>query len=190
MAANESSNAFPFTVNFTPFHDRVLVLQASVDEADTGHIVIPDSQKEPPLEGHVIAVGPGRMEFGQHIKPSCQPGNRVLFSKFAGVEVTVDGVVYLLMRDEEILGRRPATQGSGNRSQGTDKPADHAPIPQADGDSIEEALATGPVSIEQARRIHGVLRLPSEQCNCCDDRTFHEWDCPIAVRVRQQRRSA
>ena len=96
----------PPEVNFKPFHDRVLVLQAKADDGPAGNIVIPDNDREPPLEGRVVAVGPGRVEFGGFVSPSADVGDVVLFAKYAGVDVVVDGVAYLLLRDEELLGRR------------------------------------------------------------------------------------
>lgn len=99
-------------VGFKPFHDRVLVKQAEVDETHAGKIVIPDSQKEKPLEGLVVAVGPGKVEWGGFVSPACQVGDTVLFGKYAGAEITVDGEEYLLLRDEEVLGRRTAAAKS------------------------------------------------------------------------------
>ncbi len=102
-------------VNFKPFHDRVLVLRALAEEAPAGNIVIPDNEKEPPLEGRVIARGPGRVEMGGWVSPSAEPGDVVLFDKYAGVPVVVDGQEYLLLRDEELLGRRQQKLTEGQK---------------------------------------------------------------------------
>lgn len=94
-----------------PHMDRVLVKQFPAPEQAAGAIVIPDSQKTPPLEGEVMAVGKGRFEYGHLIAPGVSVGDHVLFADYAGVSVTVDGEEYLLMRSEEIL----ATRMSKNR---------------------------------------------------------------------------
>ena len=92
---------------FTPFGDRLLVKQdAGEAEQKGGLIHIPDSQREPPLEGVVVAAGRGRYEYGQLAPTEAQAGDRILFARYAGTEIWVDGEVYLLIRDEEVLGRR------------------------------------------------------------------------------------
>lgn len=95
-------------VEFTPFGDRVLVKQDGDGGADDahGHISIPDSQKEPPLEGTVLRTGAGRWAQGVLEIPEAEEGDRVLFGRYAGTPIWVDGREYLLLRDEEILGRR------------------------------------------------------------------------------------
>lgn len=93
-------------VNFTPFHDRVLVKRQEAVRKRIGAIELPDSQSEPPLEGMVVKVGEGGRQFGQLVVPSAQVGDSVLFARFAGVEIEIDGEEYLLLRDEEILGAR------------------------------------------------------------------------------------
>jgi chaperonin GroES len=94
-------------VEFVPYHDRVLVKQDEAKEKTSGRIEIPDSQREPPLEGVVLAVGPGRAEMGQFIPVTAQVGEQVVFGKYGGTPITIDGIQYLILRDEEILGRRP-----------------------------------------------------------------------------------
>jgi chaperonin GroES len=103
----------PEAVDFEPFHDRVLVRQdeAAGEEARPGGIVVPDNQKERPLEGRVMATGPGRHELGVFIPVACAVGDQVLFGQFAGTKVVVGGVEYLILRDEEILGRRMQKTG-------------------------------------------------------------------------------
>jgi len=89
---------------FTPLHDRVLIRR--VEEADTvrGGIIIPDSAKEKPQEGIVIAVGTGKFEKGQTIPLAVKDGYHVLFGKYAGTEIKIDGEELLIVREEEILG--------------------------------------------------------------------------------------
>ncbi len=88
----------------TPLHDRVLVRR--VEEADTagGGIIIPDTAKEKPQEGIVIAVGTGKYEKGQTIPLAVKDNDRILFGKYAGAEIKIDGEEFLILREEEILG--------------------------------------------------------------------------------------
>ena len=87
-----------------PLNVRVLVLQSAEEEVTSGGIIIPDTAKEKPLEGKVIATGPGYTGKDGTITPlEVKPGDRVLFSKYAGTEVTVNGVKHLFMREDEIL---------------------------------------------------------------------------------------
>lgn len=110
-------------VKFVPFHDRVLVKQDSISETGTGRIQIPDSQKEPPLEGIVIAVGPGRIEMGQFIPVAADLDQHVVFGKYAGTPIFIDGVEYLILRDEEILGQRPEDEDDDSRAVREPAPA-------------------------------------------------------------------
>ena len=90
---------------FTPLHDRVLVRRVESDEKTKGGLIIPDSAKEKPAEGEVIAVGEGaRKDSGELIAPSVKPGDRVLFGKWSGTEVTLDGKEVLIMKESDILG--------------------------------------------------------------------------------------
>lgn len=90
-----------------PFGDRVLVKQDAEGADRTGGLIqIPESQQEPPLEGLVLKVGRGRYEYGQLIPTEARPGDHVLFAKYAGTPLWIDGEEYLLLRDEEILGIR------------------------------------------------------------------------------------
>jgi chaperonin GroES len=88
----------------TPLHDRVLVRR--VEEADTaaGGIIIPDTAKEKPQEGIVIAVGTGKYEKGHTIPLAVKDNDRILFGKYAGAEIKIDDEEYLILREEEILG--------------------------------------------------------------------------------------
>ena len=87
-----------------PLHDRVIVKRIEEEERTKGGIIIPDTAKEKPQEGQVIAVGPGRREDGKVIKPDVKAGDRILFSKYSGTEVKLDGEEHIIMREEDILG--------------------------------------------------------------------------------------
>lgn len=93
------------TVNVTPLHDRVLVRRMDSKETAKGGIIIPDSAKEKPQEGEVVAIGPGKVEKGQRVSLDVAVGDRILFGKYTGSDITVDGQEYLILREEEILGR-------------------------------------------------------------------------------------
>ena len=93
------------TVNVTPLHDRVLVRRMDSKETAKGGIIIPDSAKEKPQEGEVVAIGPGKVEKGQRVPLDVAVGDRILFGKYTGSDITVDGQGYLILREEEILGR-------------------------------------------------------------------------------------
>jgi chaperonin GroES len=87
-----------------PLHDRVLLKRFEEKEVVKGGIIIPDTAKEKPMEGEVIAVGPGKMlEDGKRSPMDVKPGDRILFGKYAGSEIKVDDVDYVIMREEEIL---------------------------------------------------------------------------------------
>jgi len=87
-----------------PLGDRVLVKRSEAEEKTAGGIVLPDSAKEKPKEGEVIAVGGGKTaETGERVALTVKKGDRVLFTSYAGNEVKVDGEEYLLMREEDIL---------------------------------------------------------------------------------------
>jgi len=88
----------------TPLHDRVLVRRIQEAETVRGGIIIPDSAKEKPQEGIVIAVGTGRHEKGQTIPLAVKEGDRVLFGKYSGSEIKIDGEELLIMKEDEILG--------------------------------------------------------------------------------------
>jgi len=88
-----------------PLQDRVLIRRIEAQEEYRGGIVIPDSAKEKPQEGEVVAVGDGKvLESGQTIKPSVKEGDLILFGKYSGTEVKLDDEDYLIMREDEILG--------------------------------------------------------------------------------------
>ena len=90
---------------FRPLHDRVVVKRIEADEKSKGGIIIPDTAKEKPSEGEVVAVGPGgRDENGKLIPIGVKSGDRVLFGKWSGTEVKLDGVEYLIMKESDIMG--------------------------------------------------------------------------------------
>ncbi len=90
-------------VNITPLHDRVLVRRLEEEETAKGGIIIPDTAKEKPHEGEVIAVGNGKMEKGRRIPLDVKVGDRILFGKYTGNDIKIDGQEYLILREEEIL---------------------------------------------------------------------------------------
>ena len=88
-----------------PLHDRVLVKRFNEEERSKGGIIIPDSAKEKPIQGEIIAVGQGRIgEDGKVRALDVKKGDRVLFGKYAGTEIKIDGEEFLMMREEDILG--------------------------------------------------------------------------------------
>ena len=92
-------------MKFRPLGDRVLVKRVEEEEKTKGGIIIPDTAKEKPQEGEVVAVGPGaRDEDGKHIQPEVLAGDRILFGKWSGTEVKVDGEDLLIMKESDILG--------------------------------------------------------------------------------------
>ena len=92
-------------MKFTPLHDRVVVKRLEGEEKTKGGIIIPDTAKEKPQEGEIVAVGPGgRDESGKLIPIDVHAGDRVLFGKWSGTEVKIDGVDYLIMKESDIMG--------------------------------------------------------------------------------------
>ena len=92
-------------MGFRPLHDRVLVRRVEADEKTAGGIIIPDTAKEKPQEGEVVAVGPGaRDEAGKLIPIDLKPGDRVLFGKWSGTEVKIDGEELLIMKESDVMG--------------------------------------------------------------------------------------
>ena len=93
------------TPKFTPLHDRVLVRRVEEQESVRGGIIIPDSAKEKPQEGEVIAVGKGKSNDEGKVFPlDVKAGDRILFGKYSGTEITLDGDEFIIMREEEVLG--------------------------------------------------------------------------------------
>jgi chaperonin GroES len=98
-------------MKFRPLHDRVVVKRIEAEEKTAGGIIIPDTAKEKPQQGEIIAVGPGgRDETGKLIPLDVQVGDRVLFGKWSGTEVKLDGVEYLIMKESDIMGVLLETQ--------------------------------------------------------------------------------
>ena len=92
-------------MGFRPLHDRVLVRRVEADEKTSGGIIIPDTAKEKPMQGEVLAVGPGvRNEDGDLIALDVKPGDRILFGKWSGTEVKLDGDELLIMKESDLLG--------------------------------------------------------------------------------------
>jgi chaperonin GroES len=92
-------------MKFRPLHDRVVVKRIEAEEKTAGGIIIPDTAKEKPQQGEVVAVGPGgRDEAGKLVPIDLQVGDRVLFGKWSGTEVKIDGTEYLIMKENDIMG--------------------------------------------------------------------------------------
>ncbi len=92
-------------MGFRPLHDRVVVRRIDADEKTAGGIIIPDTAKEKPSEGEIVAVGPGaRNDKGERIAPELKAGDRVLFGKWSGTEVRIAGEDLLIMKESDILG--------------------------------------------------------------------------------------
>ena len=87
-----------------PLHDRVIVKRIKEEEKTKGGIIIPDTAKEKPQEGRVIVVGPGKHEDGKVIPLDVKAGDKILFGKYAGAEIKLNGEEHLIMREEDILG--------------------------------------------------------------------------------------
>ena len=88
-----------------PLQDRILVKRLASEEKTAGGIIIPDNAKEKPMEGEVVAIGNGkRLDDGSLLKPDLKVGDTILFSKYAGSEVKIDGDEHLVMREDDILG--------------------------------------------------------------------------------------
>jgi chaperonin GroES len=92
-------------MKFRPLHDRVVVKRIDAEEKSAGGIIIPDTAKEKPSQGEIIAVGPGgRDEAGKLVPLDVKTGDRILFGKWSGTEVKIDGVEYLIMKESDIMG--------------------------------------------------------------------------------------
>jgi len=92
-------------MNIRPLHDRIVVKRIEEKETVQGGIIIPDSAKEKPQEGEVVAVGKGkRLEDGKVVPLDVKAGDRILFGKYSGNEIKIDGEEYLIMREDEVLG--------------------------------------------------------------------------------------
>ena len=111
-------------MKFRPLHDRVVVRRVDAEENTAGGIIIPDTAKEKPQQGEVLAVGPGkRDETGKLVPLDVQAGDQILFGKWSGTEVKVDGEDLLIMKEDDIMGvvdeaAKSKTTGSASRKAG------------------------------------------------------------------------
>ncbi len=144
-------------MKFRPLHDRVVVRRLDAEEKTAGGIIIPDTAKEKPMEGEVIAVGPGaRNEQGQLVALDVKAGDRILFGKWSGTEVKIDGEELLIMKESDIMGII-----EGRRRRPRRRPPDRAvrPIPT---DQSEEEVDTwlpktfGSAAMPAQRMLRGV----------------------------------
>ena len=107
-------------MNIRPLYDRIVVKRIAVEEEGADGIFIPDTAKEKPQQGEVVAVGTGKQLEGGHIVPiDVQVGDRILFGKYSGSEIKLDGEEYLIMREDEVLGmfsELPGKSEGGERS--------------------------------------------------------------------------
>jgi chaperonin GroES len=91
-------------MDFRPLHDRILIKRLEQGEEKRGGIIIPDSAKEKPQQGEVKAVGSGKLlETGDRVPPEVKPGDRILFGKYSGSDIKLDGEEYLILKEDEIL---------------------------------------------------------------------------------------
>jgi chaperonin GroES len=92
-------------MNIRPLHDRVVIKRLDATESKQGSIIIPDSAKEKPQQGEVVSVGSGKLdEKGERVPMDVKAGDRILFGKYSGSEIKVDGKEYVIFREDEILG--------------------------------------------------------------------------------------
>ena len=108
-------------MDFRPLHDRVVIRRLNAEERTTGGIIIPDTAQEKPMQGEVIAVGPGaRNEQGQIVALDVKAGDRILFGKWSGTEVKIDGEELLIMKEADIMGiieGQPASASPSGRTE-------------------------------------------------------------------------
>jgi chaperonin GroES len=104
-------------MKFRPLHDRVVVRRVQSEERTAGGIIIPDTAKEKPQEGEVVAIGPGaRDEAGKLVPLDVKVGDRILFGKWSGTEVKLDGEELLIMKESDIMGIIEGKPGSGRKA--------------------------------------------------------------------------
>ena len=93
------------SLNFRPLHDRVVVRRVEQEEKSKGGIIIPDTAKEKPQEGEIVAVGPGARDEQGHVHAlDVKVGDRILFGKWSGTEIKIDGTEYLVMKESDVIG--------------------------------------------------------------------------------------
>jgi len=103
-------------VNITPLHDRVVVRRLEERETTRGGIIIPDTAKEKPMEGEVVAVGAGKREKGERIPLDVKVGDLVLFGKYVGSDINIDGEEFMILKEDEIFAKiGPAAKAAGKR---------------------------------------------------------------------------
>jgi chaperonin GroES len=103
-------------VNIIPLHDRVVVKRFEEKESIKGGIIIPDSAKEKPQEGEVVAVGAGKREKGERIPLDVKVGDRVLFGKYSGNDIKIDDEEYMILKEDEILAKlAPSAKAAGGK---------------------------------------------------------------------------
>jgi chaperonin GroES len=91
-------------IKLNPLHDRVVVKPLEAEEKTKGGIILPDTAKEKPVEGTIVAAGPGKIsDSGELVKMTVKVGDKVLYGKYSGTDVTIDGVEYLIMRESDIF---------------------------------------------------------------------------------------
>ena len=104
-------------MKFRPLHDRVLIRRLEGEDKTAGGIIIPDTAKEKPMQGEVIAVGPGARDESGKVNPlDVKAGDTVLFGKWSGTEVKIDGVEYLIMKESDIMGVLEGASGSKKKA--------------------------------------------------------------------------
>jgi chaperonin GroES len=104
-------------MKFRPLHDRVVVRRVEQESKSAGGIIIPDTAKEKPMEGEIVAVGPGgRDEAGKLIPIDLKPGDRILFGKWSGTEVKIDGEELLIMKESDVMGVIEGTAGAKKKA--------------------------------------------------------------------------
>ena len=104
------------TVNITPLHDRVLVRRLEEKETAKGGIIIPDTAKEKPQEGEVMAIGAGKIEKGHRVPLDVKVGDRILFGKYGGNDIKIDDEEYMILKEDEILAKiGGAAKAAGSR---------------------------------------------------------------------------
>jgi len=105
VSFSRKAEVISVSVSIKPLEDRILVQALDAEQTTASGLVIPDTAKEKPQEGKVVAVGPGKMgDDGKRIAPELKKGDRILFSKYAGSEIKINGVEHMFMREDDILG--------------------------------------------------------------------------------------
>jgi chaperonin GroES len=102
-------------VAVTPLHDRILVKRIEEKETVEGGIIVPDTAKEKPQEGEVIAVGAGKLHEGKRIPLDVEVGDRVLFGKYSGTEIKIEDEEYLILREDDVLGKMTKAKAASTK---------------------------------------------------------------------------